>query len=42
MTSRCQSRSPLSSAARTRIASKLMALTQTLPPITTPIAHSPR
>ena len=42
ITSRCQSRAPLSSAARTRMASKLIALMQTAPPMTTEITHRPR
>ena len=42
ITSRCHSRSPSSSAARTRIASKLIALMQTPPPMTTPITQRPR
>jgi hypothetical protein len=39
ITNTCHSRAPLSRAARTRIASKLIALMQTDPPITTEIVH---
>ena len=42
ITSRCHSRAPVSRAARTRMASKLIALIQTAPPITNEITHSPR
>jgi hypothetical protein len=41
-TSRCHSRAPVSKAARTRMASKLIALMQTAPPITNEITHRPR
>ena len=42
ITSRCHSRAPVSRAARTRMASKLIALMQTAPPITNEITHRPR
>ena len=42
ITSRRQSRAPVSRAARTRMASKLIALMQAAPPITNEITHSPR
>ena len=42
ITNKCHSRAPVSRAALTRMASKLIALTQTDPPITTESTHSAR